>query len=107
MSKRLNAFAAAAIVAAMGWTMAAAQVQTVTPKLAENVKAQAAYEAVTTPLYVGNPTSIHVDITPYSQRVAELDNVGERVNAIAKVQGWDWYLVGRNGVGIGYVSGNI
>jgi hypothetical protein len=103
-----RAFAAIAVA---GIAAGAALAQTgapVTPKLAPNVKLQAAYEAPpTTPLYVGNPTDIHTDITPYAPVVAPLNTVGERINPIAKVKDWDWYLVGRDGVGIGYVAGNM
>jgi hypothetical protein len=29
---------------------------------------------------------------------------GDRVDVLAKVKGWEWVLVGRDGMGIGYVS---
>jgi len=29
---------------------------------------------------------------------------GDRVEALAKVKGYDWILVGKGGVGVGYVA---
>jgi len=29
---------------------------------------------------------------------------GDRVEALAKVKGWDWILVGKGGTGVGYVA---
>jgi hypothetical protein len=29
---------------------------------------------------------------------------GKCVEALAKVKGYDWFLVGKNGVGLGYVA---
>jgi hypothetical protein len=102
---KASVIAAAVLAASLS---GAAIAQTAAPKLAPNVKVRPAYEpAPSTPLYVGNPTSVHVDITPYSERVAELDKVGERVNVIAKVKDWDWFVVGKDGVGIGYVTGDM
>jgi len=29
---------------------------------------------------------------------------GDRLEALAKVKGWDWILVGKGGTGVGYVA---
>jgi hypothetical protein len=29
---------------------------------------------------------------------------GEHIDVLAKVKGWEWVVVGKNGTGIGYVS---
>lgn len=110
MKRMLKTVLTAALVAGLGAPLALAADNAApipAPPLAPNVKPQAGYEAAPQNLVVANPTSIHVDITPYSAHVAELDNVGERINALAKVKDWDWILVGRDGVGIGYVSRNM
>jgi len=41
-----------------------------------------------------------------SSRVGRLQG-GERFQAMARVRGTDWILVGRNGVGVGYVRGEF
>ncbi|MDP3173937.1 MAG: SH3 domain-containing protein [Phenylobacterium sp.] len=42
--------------------------------------------------------------TTGAQRVGQL-RAGERFQALARVRGTDWILVGENGVGVGYVHG--
>lgn len=44
--------------------------------------------------------------TTNSSRVGRLQ-AGERFQALAAVRGTDWILVGRNGVGVGYVRGDF
>ncbi len=77
--------------------------QTVTPKLAQGVVAALAYEVPKERFVVANPTQIYSDFNMTSPAVGELKTIGEPVQAVAKVQGWDWYLVGKDGVGVGYV----
>jgi hypothetical protein len=79
----------------------------ITPKLAEGVKPQPAYESVSERLLVANPTPIFSDISPYSSPVGQLEKIGQPVDAIAQVKDWDWILVGRNGVGVGYVARDL
>jgi hypothetical protein len=93
------AVAAAALCVASAVSAAAVPA----PKLAPGVKAQAAYEAVPRRYEVANPTPIFVDLAPLGMTNGSLDKVGEPVNAIAKVQGWDWLLIGKDGTGVGYV----
>jgi len=52
--------------------------------------------------YVALPGSIHTDILWTSPSNGELE-LNDTVDAIAKVKDWDWVVVGRNGVGVGYV----
>jgi hypothetical protein len=66
-------------------------------KLAPGVVKAAGYETVDTKYIVANGTSI------YSDHACELKR-GERVDVLAKVKGWEWVLVGKEGTGIGYVS---
>lgn len=44
--------------------------------------------------------------TTNSARVGRLQ-AGERFQALAQVRGSDWILVGRNGIGVGYVRGDF
>jgi hypothetical protein len=81
---------------------AAPAAQAVSPRLAANVKPAPAYEAVRERLVAANPTPIFSDLNPTSMSTGTL-KLDEPVQALAKVQGWDWILVGKDGVGIGYV----
>jgi len=92
----------AALAAAAGLALSPAAAQTAAPKLAEGVKPQAAYEPMTKRFYVALPGSIHTDILWTSPSNGELE-LNDTVDAIAKVKDWDWVVVGRNGVGVGYV----
>ena len=98
MSKTVLRIAAGVVMAAVAGATLAAE----PPRLAEGVKPQAGYEAPPTRYVVANPTPIYSDTSPYSTPTGNLDRVGQPVEALAKVQGWDWVLVGRNGVGVGY-----
>ena len=98
---------AAAILFGLAAATPAPAAAPVSPKLAQGVKPQAGYEQLTERLVVANPTPIYSDILVTSPHTGELDKVGEPVNAIAKVKDWDWVLVGRDGVGIGYVSRDL
>jgi hypothetical protein len=73
------------------------------PPMAANVTRAAAYNAVTTQYIVANPTSIYSNHFVYGGNVLGELTRGTRVEALAKVAGYEWILVGRNGQGIGYV----
>lgn len=77
------------------------------PRLAPDVKPQAGYERVTERFVLANPTQIYSDILVTSPATGELTSLGKPVTPIAKVKDWDWYLVGRDGVGIGYISRGV
>jgi len=99
---RLSALAFAAV-----WNIATATAAEISPeslKLAPGVvSAPAAYEPVTESYIVANPTNIYNDLSFYGSKVTGELARGERVNALAKVKGWEWLLVGKDGIGIGYV----
>ena len=74
-------------------------------KLAPDVVQQSAYETPATGEYVvANGTDIYSDHSFYDTKVMGNLKRGEHVQALAKVKGWDWVLVGKDGTGIGYVS---
>ena len=73
------------------------------PPLANNVRRAMAYEAPAAQYIVANGTNIYSNHVVYGSTVVGELQRGDRVEALAKVQGYDWILVGRNGQGIGYV----
>lgn len=75
------------------------------PKLAPGVKpAERGYEPVAGRWVVALPTPFYVDISPYSEAATREHKAGEPVTLLAKVKDNEWYLVGENGVGVGYVG---
>jgi len=68
------------------------------------VKAAEGYETPATTYVVANPTSIYTDHFFLNTKATGELKRGEKVDALAKVKGWDWILVGRNGTGVGYVA---
>jgi hypothetical protein len=73
-------------------------------KLATNVTAAPeGYEPVATQYIVANPVRIRSTHFMYGGNVLGELKRGERVEALAKVKGYEWIVVGRNGEGIGYV----
>jgi hypothetical protein len=97
-----------AIVAAVVMTNAAAfcaDIAADSLKLAPGVvKAAEGYEAPATTYIVANGTNVYSDHSFFSAPVAGELKRGDRVEVLAKVKGWEWALVGKDGVGIGYVS---
>lgn len=73
-------------------------------RLASGVVKAAGYETIDTKYIVANGTSIYSDHAFHSMPVGGELKRGERVDVLAKVKGWDWVLVGKEGTGIGYVS---
>ena len=83
----------------------AADIPADTLKLAPGVVQQPAYETPPTNEYiVANGTGIYSDHSFYDTKVVGNLKRGDHVQALAKVKGWDWVLVGKDGTGIGYVS---
>jgi hypothetical protein len=76
--------------------------QDLNPQLPPNVKRAPGYEAVAGRLVAANPTPIFTDLNVASPPNGEL-KLGEPVQALAKVRGWDWILVGKDGKPVGYV----
>jgi len=100
-----NAVSAAVIVAPFALTVAlAADVPTDSLKFAPDVVKAPGYETVPANYVVANATSVYSDHSFYGTKVTGELKRGEHVDALAKVKGWDWLLVGKNGTGIGYVS---
>ena len=80
------------------------QISLPTLELAPGVVKAAGYETIDTKYIVANGTSIYSDHAFHSMPVGSELKRGERVDVLAKVKGWDWGLVGKQGTGIGYVS---
>jgi hypothetical protein len=72
-------------------------------KIAPGVVVASGYETPATSYIVANSTNIYSDHSVYGPNVTGELQRGEAVAALAKVKGWDWLLVGRQGTGIGYV----
>lgn len=101
-------FIAAALAVVGATAPCAVSAQTVSPRLAANVKPPPA--PLVRPaerLVVANPTPIFSDLSETSTATGHLDRVGQPVQTIAEVKGWDWLLVGKDGVGIGYVPRSL
>ncbi len=95
-------FAAATATAGAAW---AADLPADGVKLAAGVvRAMEGYETPPTTYIDANPTDIYSDHYFYNTKVTGALKRGEKVDVLAKVKGWDWVLVGRNGTGIGYVA---
>jgi hypothetical protein len=72
-------------------------------KFASGVARASAYETPATNYIVANSTNVYSDRWFYDTKVmGELER-GEPVDVLAKVKGWEWVLVGKDGTGIGYV----
>jgi hypothetical protein len=85
--------------AAMG-----AEIPTDSVKIAAGVVKASSYETPPAKGYiVANSTNIFSDHAIYGTDVNGQLKLGEKVEALAKVKGWDWILVGKEGTGIGYV----
>jgi uncharacterized protein YgiM (DUF1202 family) len=52
---------------------------------------------------VANSTNVFSGHALYGTDVTGELKLGEKVETLAKVKGWDWMLVGKEGTGIGYV----
>lgn len=66
--------------------------------------APASYDRVGQTLVATQTVNLRAAPTQNGERVGQLRR-GERFEAMAEVRGSDWILVGRNGVGVGYVKG--
>lgn len=82
---------------------AAADIAPDSLKLAPDVTMAAGYETPTTSYIVANGTRIFANHFYYGSKVTGELQRGERVDGVAKVKGYEWLLVGKNGTGIGYV----
>jgi hypothetical protein len=93
----------AALVAAK--VASAAEASAGAVRLANDVvPAPFGYETITTKYVVAEPTPLYISpyIYPGSVNNTKL-KPGEAVEILAKAKGYDWILVGKNGIGIGYI----
>ena len=93
--------AAAGLAATAAW---AAEI-TGTIRLANDVvPAPFGYEAITTKYVVAEPTRLYISPYIYPGTVNNTQlKPGQAVEGLAKAKDYDWILVGRNGIGIGYI----
>lgn len=82
----------------------AADISPGTLKFAPGVVQAPGYETPPASYIVANPTSVYSDHSFYGTMVTGELKRGDHVDALAKVKGYDWVLVGKDGMGIGYVS---
>ena len=88
----------------LGGAVFAADLSADSLKFAPGVtKASEGYETPAATYVVANPTSVFANHFYFDSKVTGELKRGERVEALAKVKGYDWVLVGKNGRGIGYV----
>ena len=68
------------------------------------VPAPFGYETITAKYVVAEPTPLYISpyIYPGTVNSTKL-SPGQPVNVLAKAKGYDWILVGKDGVGIGYI----
>jgi hypothetical protein len=81
-----------------------AEIPTENLKIAVGVVKASGYETPPAKGYiVANSTNIFSDHALYGTGVTGQLKLGDKIEALAKVKGWDWILVGKEGTGIGYV----
>ena len=93
------------IVAASVFAVTATLAATGDMRLADNVvPAPFGYEGSAAKYVVTEPTRIYVSTFIYPGTIdANTLKVGETVDVLAKAKDYDWVLVGKNGIGIGYI----
>jgi hypothetical protein len=64
----------------------------------------AGYETPATTYIVANSTNVYSGPSLVDTEVTGQLKHGDYVDVLAKVKGWDWALVGKDGTGIGYVT---
>jgi len=76
-------------------------------KLAEGVRWMSDFEAPpATQFVVANSADVHSDVTLSSKVTGRVER-GQPVSVVAVPKRWDWLLVGKNGVGIGYIPRGV
>jgi uncharacterized protein YgiM (DUF1202 family) len=73
-------------------------------KLAPGVVKAEGYETPATTYIVANGTNVYSGHSFFDTKVTGELKRGDHVDVLAKVKGWEWVLVGKDGTGIGYVS---
>ena len=73
-------------------------------KIAAGVVKASGYETPPAKGYVvANSTNIFSNHALYGTDVTGQLKLGEKIEVLAKVKGWDWMLVGKEATGLGYV----
>ncbi len=99
------AFGAIALALLASSSAAAADIPADSLKLAPGVVKAPAYETPPASSYiVANGTNIFSDHAFYGTSVTGELRRGEKPEVLAKVKGWEWVLIGKQGTGIGYVA---
>ena len=75
-----------------------------TLKLAPGVAKATGYETPPTTYIVANSTNVYSGPSLVDTKVTGQLKRGDHVEVLAKVKGWEWALVGKDGTGIGYVT---
>ena len=75
-----------------------------TLKLAPGVAKATGYETPATTYIVANSTNVYSGPSLVDTKVTGQLKRGDHVEVLAKVKGWEWALVGKDGTGIGYVT---
>jgi hypothetical protein len=99
---RLGAVLVAALLA--NATAVAADISADGLKLAPAVAKAAGYETPATTYIVANSTNVYSAPSLVDTKVTGQLKRGDHVDVLAKVKGWEWVLVGKDGTGIGYVT---
>jgi uncharacterized protein YgiM (DUF1202 family) len=103
---RRNALAAVAMILGLA-SVTSARAADVSPdslKVAPGVVKASGYETPPATYIVANGTNIYSDHSFFDSKVTGQLTRGEHVDVLAKVKGWEWVLVGKDGTGIGYVA---
>ena len=103
--KWLSGFAGGVVIGMfLAGQVFAADISADTLKLAPGVmKAPEGFETPPATYVVANPTSVFSNHFIYDTKVTGELKRGEKVETLAKVKGYEWVLIGKNGMGIGYV----
>jgi len=101
-------FGASALGLFLGGAVFAADLSVDSMKFAPGVtKAMEGYETPAATYVVANPTNVFNNHFYFDTKVTGELKRGEHIQALAKVKGYDWVLVGKNGMGIGYVPSSM
>jgi hypothetical protein len=99
------AFGAVAFALFVNGSASATDIPVDSLKLAPGVVKASGYETPPASNYiVANSTNIFSDRAFYGNNVTGELKRGEKPEMLAKVKGWEWVLIGKQGTGIGYVA---
>jgi uncharacterized protein YgiM (DUF1202 family) len=100
-----TAIGISATIALFNNVAAAADISPDNLRLAPGVmKAAEGYETPPRRYIVASSTNVYSGHSFYDTKVTGELKRGDHVDVLAKVKGWEWALVGKDGTGIGYVS---